>query len=106
MNIVEKNLLTKTLKAWRAELELIEKVVSSSMNLLVTIEKAVEDVFPDSVVYGTAEYFGNDDKAGDAVPPSDDECEASAETEAAEYPAAVLYNGEEIPPFSEPGSGS
>lgn len=122
MNIVEKKLLTDTLKAWRGELELIEKVVSYSMDLLVATEKAVEDVFPDSVVYGTSAYFGNDDKAGDdlesriaacqkradgdTVPSSAAECEASAETEAAEDPVAVLYNGEEIPPFSEPGSGS
>lgn len=106
MDIVEKNLLTNTLKVWRAEIELLERIVSTSMDLLVATEKAVERVFPDSVVYGTAAYFGNDDKAGDAVPPSDAECEASAETESAEDPSAVLYNGEEIPLFSEPGSGS
>lgn len=76
MNIVEKNLLTNTLKAWRGELQLLKKVVEFSMSVLEETEKAVERVFPDSELDGVEDY---------ALDPN---------------------TGEVIPTYPEPGSGS
>lgn len=80
MNIVEKKFVVDILAAWRGELQLLKKIVEFSMSVLEETEKAVERVFPDSELDGVEDY--------------------------ALDPSAVLYNGEEIPPFSEPGSGS
>lgn len=80
MNTIEKKFVVDILAAWRGELQLLKKVVEFSMSVLEETEKAVEQVFPDSKLDGAEDY--------------------------ALDPDAVLYNGEEIPPFSEPGSGS
>lgn len=80
MNIVEKKIVVQILDTWMGELQLLKTVVEYSMSLIEETEKAVEQAFPDSELDGVEDY------ALDS--------------------AAVLYNGEEIPTYPEPESGS